>query len=75
MFGSTLVQRHVGNTSLTAEFHEGSGRLRISSNGVLSHEFFPPQSWMIVATSAGASNWGTRPSKTDLLHVLEQFDG
>ncbi|KVC15991.1 hypothetical protein DIE01_13225 [Burkholderia sp. Bp8990] len=75
MFCSTLVQRRIGNTSLTAEFHERSGRLRISSNGMLSHEFFPPQSWMIVATSAGGSHWGTRPSKTDLLLVLEQFAG
>ncbi|RQR21615.1 hypothetical protein DIE23_37995 [Burkholderia sp. Bp9143] len=73
MFGLTLVRKDVGNTSLTAEFHEGSGRLRISSNGVISHEFFPPDSWVIVATSASGSKWGTRPSEIDLLHVLEQF--
>jgi hypothetical protein len=73
MFRSTLVRKRIGETSLTAEFHAGSGRLRISSNGVLSHEFFPPNSWVIVAASAAGSHWGTKPSKRDLLHVLEQF--
>jgi hypothetical protein len=73
MFGSTRVKKSIGSTSLIAEFHAGSGRLRISSNGVLSHEFFPPDSWVIVAASAVGSRWGTRPSKLDLLHVLEQF--
>jgi hypothetical protein len=73
MFGSTLVKKSIGDMSLTAEFHATTGRLRISSNGILSHEFFPPDSWTIVAASAGASHWGTRPSRIDLLHVLEQF--
>jgi hypothetical protein len=73
MFGSTLVRKRIGSTSLMAEFHAGSGRLRITSNGVLSNEFFPPDSWVIVAASSAGSRWGTRPSKLDLLHVLEQF--
>jgi len=34
-------------------------------------EWFPPHSWIAIASVAGARNWGTRPSADELMALLE----
>jgi hypothetical protein len=75
MFKPTRVRKKVGNASFKAEFHAGTGRLRIFADGVVSHDLSPPHSWFVVASCSGDSHWGTQPDKVDLLHVLNHFVG
>jgi hypothetical protein len=43
------------------EYCAQTGRLRIPKDGVTMREWFPPNSWIAIASVAGARNWGTRP--------------
>jgi hypothetical protein len=56
---------------MCADYCEQTGRLRILQEGVLVCEWFPPNSWMAIASVAGARNWGTRPDSNELRALLE----
>ena len=63
----------VGETieETVAYYCELTGRLRILQEGVLMHEWFPPNSWIAIASVAGTRNWGTRPNSNELRALLE----
>src|SRR5258708_10826217 len=56
---------------MCAEYCEQTGRLRILQAGTLLREWFPPNSWMAIASVAGARNWGARPDLGELRALLE----
>jgi hypothetical protein len=56
---------------MCADYCEQTGRLRILKDGVPLREWFPPNSWMAIASVAGARNWGTRPNSNELRALLE----
>jgi hypothetical protein len=61
----------LANVEMCADYCEQTGRLRVLQDGVLVREWFPPNSWVAVASVAGARNWGTRPDSTELRAVLD----
>ena len=65
------VTAELGDVLMCAEYSEETGRLRILQNGVLVREWFPPNSWLAIASVAGARNWGTRPNLDELRALLE----
>ncbi|MGF6776867.1 hypothetical protein [Paraburkholderia sp. GAS334] len=65
------VTAQLGDAEMCAEYCEQTGRLRISQEGVLLREWFPPNSWIAIASVAGARNWGTRPDPDELRAFLE----
>lgn len=69
----TAVVTRIENAMLRAEFHTSSGRLRICEDGVVTRDFLPPDSWIMIASCSAQSRWGTRPSRNDLMHVLQQY--
>jgi hypothetical protein len=64
------VTAHIDGTLICAEYSEQTGQLCLRQNGTLLREWFPPHSWMAIASVAGARHWGTRPSDDDLLALL-----
>jgi hypothetical protein len=68
-----LASKHVDGMPMSAEFHRDTGRLRILDGGVVLAEWFPPHSWFAIASVAGYSTWGTRPSEQDLARLLDDF--
>jgi hypothetical protein len=56
---------------MSADYCEQTGRLRILQDGVPVREWFPPNSWMAIASVAGARNWGTRPDLDELRTLLK----
>ncbi|QQC64586.1 hypothetical protein [Paraburkholderia ginsengisoli] len=64
------VTAHFDGTLICAEYSEQTGQLCLRQDGTLLREWFPPHSWMAIASVAGARHWGTRPSDDDLLALL-----
>src|SRR5580693_7411463 len=58
---SLRVTAQLADAELCAEYCAQTGRLRILKDDALVREWFPPNSWMAIASVAGARNWGTRP--------------
>jgi hypothetical protein len=73
MFKSTVVEARIENSLAKAEYHPLSGRLHICAEGSIAQDFFAPDSWVMIASCSAESQWGTCPSKIDLIHVLRQF--
>jgi hypothetical protein len=65
------VTTQCNDTTLSAEFSDDTGQLRVLRNGELMREWFPPKSWMAIASVAGARNWGTRPDEHELHALLD----
>jgi hypothetical protein len=68
---SLRVSAELGDPEMSAEYCEQSGRLCILQEGVLLQEWFPPNSWIAIASVAGARHWGTRPDPEELRALLE----
>jgi hypothetical protein len=68
---SLRVTAQLADTEMCAEYCAQTGRLRILKDGAPLREWFPPNSWIAVASAAGARNWGTRPDSTELRALLE----
>jgi hypothetical protein len=58
---------------MSAEFLSDTGRLRILQGGIVVAEWFPPNSWLAIASVAGYSGWGTRPNEQDLSALLDDL--
>jgi hypothetical protein len=56
---------------MTAEFDLHTGRLRILDGVKVQAEWLPPHSWFAIASVAGRSHWGTKPTEADLRLVLD----
>lgn len=63
----------VQDGTLSVEFRPDTGRLRMLDGAIVLEELFPPHSWFAIASVAGNSRWGTRPSEADLQLLLEDF--
>jgi hypothetical protein len=70
-FRTLRVTAQLGEMEICADYCEQTGRLRILREGTLVCEWFPPNSWMTIASVAGARNWGTRPDMGELRALLE----
>ncbi|MDE1181583.1 hypothetical protein [Paraburkholderia sp.] len=57
--------------TLSAEYSDLTGQLCVRHDGVVIREWFPPHSWIAIASAAGARNWGTRPDDEELLALLQ----
>jgi len=68
---SLKVTVQLAETEMCAEYCAQTGRLRVLRDGALVREWFPPNSWMAIASVAGAHNWGTRPDSNELRTLLE----
>ncbi|BCZ81740.1 hypothetical protein PTKU64_54150 [Paraburkholderia terrae] len=68
---SLRVTAQLGDAEMSAAYCEQTGRLCILQKGVLLREWFPPNSWIAIASVAGARNWGTRPHSEELRALLE----
>jgi hypothetical protein len=58
---------------MCAEYSEATGRLRLLRDGAPLREWFPPNSWIAIASVNGARNWGTRPNSEELRVLLESL--
>ncbi|AMM15195.1 MULTISPECIES: hypothetical protein [Burkholderiaceae] len=67
---SLRVTAQAAGTQMCADYCEETGRLRILQDEVALREWFPPNSWMAIASVAGARNWGTRPDLNELRALL-----
>jgi hypothetical protein len=56
---------------MCAEYCAETGRLRLLRDGAVQGEWFPPNSWMTIASVSGARTWGTGPSLDELRALLE----
>jgi hypothetical protein len=65
------VTAQVRDIELCAEYSEATGRLRLLRDGAPVCEWFPPNSWIAIASVSGARNWGTRPNPEELRALLE----
>jgi hypothetical protein len=63
------VTAQFDGTIISAEYSEQTGQLCLRQDGAVLREWFPPHSWMAIASVAGAGHWGTRPSDEEL-HAL-----
>src|SRR5271170_5866853 len=68
---SSRITAHLADTEMRADYCEETGCLRILQQGVVVREWFPPNSWMAIASVAGVRNWGTRPDSKELRALLE----
>ncbi|MEW6341186.1 MAG: hypothetical protein RXR20_16145 [Paraburkholderia sp.] len=66
-----LVTAQLDGTQLCADYCGQTGRLRILQANTVLREWFPPNSWIAIASVAGARNWGTRPDSAELRALLE----
>ncbi|AJZ59636.1 hypothetical protein OI25_3748 [Paraburkholderia fungorum] len=64
------VTAHIDGAVISAEYSEQTGQLCLRQEGVVLREWFPPHSWIAIASVAGARHWGTRPTDDDLLALL-----
>jgi hypothetical protein len=64
------VTAQVDGAQICAEYSELTGQLCLRQDGTLVREWFPPHSWMAIASVAGARHWGTRPSDDELIALL-----
>ncbi|ANB72254.1 hypothetical protein [Paraburkholderia phytofirmans] len=68
---SPRITAQLADTEMCADYSEDTGCLRILQQGVVVREWLPPNSWMAIASVAGARNWGTRPDSNELRALLE----
>jgi hypothetical protein len=68
---SLRVTAQFGDAEMSAEYCGQKGRLRILQDGSLVREWFPPNSWIAIASVAGARSWGTCPDADELRVLLE----
>jgi hypothetical protein len=68
-----LASKSFDGLPMSAEFLRDTGRLRIREGEVVLAEWFPPHSWFAIASVAGYSTWGTRPSEHDLALLLDDY--
>ena len=66
-----LVTAQLDGTELCADYCQQTGRLRILQGTAVVREWFPPNSWIAIASVAGARNWGTRPDSNELRALLQ----
>jgi hypothetical protein len=66
-----LVTAQLDGTELCADYCAQTGRLRILQGKAVVREWFPPNSWIAIASVAGARNWGTQPDSDELQTLLE----
>ncbi|MFM0593438.1 MULTISPECIES: hypothetical protein [Paraburkholderia] len=64
------VTAQIDDKVVSAEYSEQTGQLCVRQDGALLREWFPPHSWMAIASVAGARHWGTRPTDDDLIALL-----
>ena len=79
-FGTHLQVTNLGNgrsvtvqingRTVSAEYSDQTGQLLLREDGAIVQEWYPPHSWVAIASAAGASNWGTRPSSEDLQALI-----
>jgi hypothetical protein len=67
---NALVTAQLDGTELCADYCEQTGRLRVLQGTTVVQEWFPPNSWIAIASVAGARNWGTRPDSNELQTLL-----
>jgi hypothetical protein len=65
------VITQVRGIEICAEYSSATGRLRLLRGGAVLCEWFPPNSWIAIASVSDARNWGTRPSSDELRALLE----
>jgi len=65
------VTAQLNGTEICADYCKQTGRLRILQGDAVVREWFPPNSWIAIASVAGARNWGTRPDASELQALLE----
>lgn len=68
---SLQVTAQIGEAELCAKYCGQTGCLRILQEGNVVREWFPPNSWIAIASVAGARNWGTGPNADELRALLE----
>jgi hypothetical protein len=66
-----LITAQLDGTQLCADYCAQTGRLRVLQGATVVREWFPPNSWIAIASVAGARNWGTRPDPIELQALLE----
>ena len=64
------VTAQIDGILVCAEYSELTGQLCLRQDGALVREWFPPHSWIAIASVAGARHWGTRPTDDDLRALL-----
>jgi hypothetical protein len=69
--GYLRVTAQSSGALMCAEYSEDTGHLRILKDEVLVREWFPPNSWLAIASVVGARSWGTGPNANELRALLE----
>ena len=64
------VTAQIDGAPISAEYSELTGQLCLRQDGAVLREWFPPHSWIAIASVAGARHWGTRPTDEDLRALL-----
>jgi len=64
------VTAQIDGMLVCAEYSEQTGQLCLRQDGALVREWFPPHSWIAIASVAGARHWGTRPTDDELRALL-----
>jgi hypothetical protein len=64
------VTAQIDGALISAEYSELTGQLCLRQDGAVLREWFPPHSWIAIASVAGARHWGTRPTDEDLRALL-----
>ena len=70
---SLRVTEMFADAEMCADYCAQTGQLRILRDDVLVREWFPPKSWIAIASVAGARNWGTRPDLSELQELLANY--
>jgi hypothetical protein len=70
---SLRVLTRVRDIEVCAEYSAVTGRLRLLRDGAVLREWFPPNSWIAIASVSSARTWGTGPSFDELGALLEKY--
>jgi hypothetical protein len=70
--GCLRVITQVRDIEMCAEYSGATGRLCLLHDGAVLREWFPPNSWMTIASVSSARTWGTGPSLDELRALLEK---
>jgi len=65
------VITQVRGIEMCVDYCSATDRLRLLRDGAVLNEWFPPNSWIAIASVSGARNWGTRPNSDELRALLE----
>ncbi|MGF6772180.1 hypothetical protein P3T18_004668 [Paraburkholderia sp. GAS199] len=65
------VTAQLDGVAVCTEYSEQTGQLCLRQDGMVLREWFPPHSWIAIASAAGARRWGTRPTDEDLMALLQ----